>query len=159
MKALLFFIALLLLNFTVLAAPPDLCADKDFVQAVKDAAALQLKIQGTYSGALFLKSVNGTITENEQLTLATNLGYSSYSKLNDALSALGQSIRSIAIKYNLVTTDVFNSAIDKTVQQANPACLRALFNDLLNCLRTSGSFIDFSICVRAAYAKYLQCRG
>ena len=183
MKALLIICALFVASLFTNATPsnlnskklvtynlPDLSQDKDFVKAAVEIYTIQTRIIETNSVALMRKSANGTLTDAEKNTLATNLGYTDYTELNNSFSSVGKSLVALKNKYaglndQATSASLIKSSVNKLSQEGNISaknatcnpCFWQLLCGIINCIHNSDNCAELQACLCAAFAAYTQC--
>lgn len=150
---------------------PDLSRDEVFVSTVNDILVIQVKIAATNSEKLVIQNAQGTLTEVEKTTLATNLGYADYTAMNNSLFSIGSSIQALTNKYSELNNEttaasVIKLSLDKmqsggklvnSTSIAIHECLRQLYTDIVACIRNSRTYQQLILCLQAAYAQFNVC--
>lgn len=150
---------------------PDLSRDEIFVNSVNDILAIQAKISATNSERLIIQNTQGTLTEAEKNTLATNLGYADYAAMNNSLLSIGSSMLALTNRYpelnnETASASVIKLSVDKMQSGGkliNPAgtaiheCLRQLYAAVVACFKNSRTHQQLILCLQAAYAQFNAC--
>ena len=151
-----------------------LTADADFVNSVNAIFELELKVLETGSFELLERSLVNTLSIAEKQELAFRHGYPDYFSLQEHLDDIGAAVMRLKEKYpalnnSFVAPTIIKTSLEEMAMQgkvatanssayyANVACLRALYEDIVACFRTSANSAARNLCIRAALAEFRAC--
>ncbi len=151
-----------------------LTTDADFIQSVNAIFELEIKVIETGSSELLKRSVTNTLSRAEKQELAQKLGYPDYSSFLGHLDKIGAAVMRLkeknpSLNNSLVAPGIIKTSLDEMVMQGkvsmtnssayntNVACLRALYEDIVACFRTSATSAARNLCLRAALAEFRAC--
>jgi hypothetical protein len=152
----------------------SLATDADFVSSVNAILELELKVMETGSSELLNRSVANCLSTREKRELANRLGYPDYESLSGHFDNIGAAVKRLKDKCpslnnsmlapGIIKTSLDEMAIQGKVTMANSsaynmnvACLRALYEDIVACFRTSSTTTTSNLCIRAALAEFRAC--
>lgn len=152
----------------------SLATEADFVNSVNAIFELELKVMETGASELLNRSVVNRLSTGEKRELANKLGYPDYASLSGHLDNIGAALMRLKNKYpslnnSLVAPGIIKTSLGEMAMQGkvsmanssaynvNVACLRALYEDIVACFRTSSTTTARNLCIRAALAKFRAC--
>lgn len=153
----------------------SLVTDADFVNSVNAIFELEVKVMETGSSELLNRSVANCLSTGEKRELANRLGYPDYASLSGHLDNIGAAVRRLKDKYpslnnSMLAPDIIKTSLDEMAIQGkvtmansnaynmNVACLRALYEDIVACFRSSSTSAARNLCLRAELAEFRACQ-